>query len=584
MSEEKKQNDSNGLSENRYESHEGRFLWMNVKALLCSLVLIALFMFGFMWFYKMVKPSRFEGDNVKVSVYMRDDKGKLEKIDDKRLEVRVESVEVKEMPADTHDYSSFLVAFVAVLATFVVLGNFAQAHNLNRAADILKGFKEYRKGMKKTIKQLENEKGELIRGVKNALINSKKELNVYVKYTLKKKMLKIAEKTINDNAEPLDIIQHTQREMSVSDGRTKSKKRKISGFQVFFKRIFCWKSNQYDVGLYYKNRNDKEKAFKWFEKAAKKGYAKAQLELGYYYMGDENVFAEWDNAFLWFRKAARLGDVNALFETGCCYWFGRGTYVDKTMAFKYWQKAAEQEDADAQCNLGYCYLSGEGVEKDMQKAVEWYTKAAKQGHAGAQNNLGVRYKKGEGVEKDAQKAVEWYRKAAEQGYAVAQFNLGNCYAKGEGVEKDMQKAVELYRKAAEQGYAGAQNNLGYYYAKGEGVEKDMQEAEKWYRKAAAQGNVDAKNNLAEIYYLGDGIKQDKKGAFEIFSEIAEEENRGESYYYLGRIYEKDSDVVKTDIEKAKECYQKAANKGYKKAEERLKELRDKTDDNPTEGQ
>ena len=89
MSEENKQNDSNGLSENRYESHESRFLWMNVVALLCSLALIALFMFGFMWFYKMVKPSRFEGDNVKVSVYMRDDKGKLEKIDDKRLEVRL---------------------------------------------------------------------------------------------------------------------------------------------------------------------------------------------------------------------------------------------------------------------------------------------------------------------------------------------------------------------------------------------------------------------------------------------------------------------------------------------------------------
>ena len=552
MSEEKKQNDSNGLIENRYESHEGRFLWLNVKALFLSLVIIALFMFGFTWFYKMVKPCRFEGDNVKVSVYMRDDKGKLEKIDDKRFEVRVESVEVKEMPADTHDYSSFLVAFVAVLATFVVLGNFAQAHNLNSAADTVKDtvkdFEKYWEGMEETIKRLENKKGELIRCVENALKNSEKELDDYVENTLKERMSKIAEKTMNDNAKPLDIRQLMQREMSVSDGRTKSKKRKISGFQVFFKRIFCWKSNQYDVGLYYKNRNDKEKAFKWFEKAAKKGYAKAQLELGYYYKGDGGVFAEWDKAFFWFRMAAESGDTNALFETGCCYWFGRGTNVEKTKAFEYWQKAADKEHAGAQFNLGVCYEKGEGVVKDMQKAVGWYGKAAEQGDADAQFNLGVCYHLGEGVEKDMQKAVVWYRKSAEQGDADAQFNLGYSYAKGEGVEKDMQKAVE------------------------------------WYRKAAEQGDVDAKSSLAEMYYLGDGIEQDKKRAFEIFSEIAEDENRGKSYYYLGQIYEKDSDVVKTDIEKAKECYQKAANKGYKKAKERLKELRDKTDDNPTEGQ
>ena len=548
MSEENKQNDSNGLSENRYESHEGRFLWLNVKALFLSLVIIALFMFGFMWFYKMVKPSRFEGDNVKVSVYMRDDKGKLEKIDDKRLEVRVESVEVKEMPADTHDYSSFLVAFVAVLATFVVLGNFAQAHNLNRAVDTMKDFEKYREGMEETIKQLEYEKDKLKRGVENALENSKKKLNDYVENTLKKKMSKIAEKTMNENAKPLDIRQLMQREMSVSDGRTKSAGRNISGFQVFFKRIFCWKSNQYDVGLYYKNRNDKEKAFKWFEKAARKGYAKAQLELGYYYKGDGGVLAEWNKAVSWFEKAAGQGNVNALSETGWCYMFGQGTNVDKTKAFEYWQKAAEQGYANAQYNLGVCYQLGECVEKDMQKAVELYTKAAEQGYAVAQFNLGLSYRLGEGVEQDMQKAVEWYRKAAEQGDADAQFNLGVCYYFGEGVEKDMQKAEE------------------------------------WYGKAAEQGDVNAKNNLAEIYYLGDGIEQDKKGAFEIFSEIAEEENRGESYYYLGRIYEKDSDVVKTDIEKAKECYQKAASKGYKKAEERLEELRDKTDDNPTEGQ
>lgn len=514
MSEEKKQNDSNGLSENRYESHESRFLWMNVAALLCSLALIALFMFGFMWFYKMVKPSRFEGDNVKVSVYMRDDKGKLEKIDDKRLEVRVESVEVKEMPADTHDYSSFLVAFVAVLATFVVLGNFAQARNLNRAVDTMEDFEKYREDMEKTREQLKYEKGELIRGVENALKNSKKELNDYVENTLKEKMPKIAEETRNENAEPVDISEFTQEGMPVSDGRTKNEERAISKIQMILKKVFGrWKTdNQYCIGLYYKNRNDKDEAFKWFEKAANKGYVKAQLELGYYYIGDENVFAEWDNAFLWFRKAARLGDVNALFETGRCYMFGRGINVDKTMAFKYWQKAADKGHVIAQYRLGRCYRFGKGVEKNMKKAVEWYTKAA------------------------------------EQGYARAQYRLGKCYRLGKGVEKNMQKAVDLCTKAAE------------------------------------QGDVNAKNNLAEIYYLGDGIEQDKKRAFEIFSEIAEEENRGKSYYYLGRIYENDPDVVETDIEKAKECYQKAANKGYEKAEERLKELRDKTDDNPMEGQ
>ena len=179
------------------------------------------------------------------------------------------------------------------------------------------------------------------------------------------------------------------------------------------------------------------------------------LRIGNEYYDDKNYI----EAIKYFQKAAEKGNANAQYNLGCCYEYGKGVSVDYTEAVKWYRKAAEKEYADAQFNLGCCYENGKGVSQDYTEAVKWYRKAAEQGQADAQFNLGYCYEYGKGVSQDYTEAVKWWRKAAEKGNANAQNSLGDCYYYGGGVSKDYTEAVKWYRKAADRGHEKAKKAL-----------------------------------------------------------------------------------------------------------------------------
>ena len=89
-----------------------------------------------------------------------------------------------------------------------------------------------------------------------------------------------------------------------------------------------------------------------------------------------------------FKKAAEKGDATAQYNLGLMYAKGKGVPQDDAQAVGLWQKAAEQGHVSSQFSLGLAYDNGEGVPQNYKQAVEWYTKAAKQGYAMAQFNLG----------------------------------------------------------------------------------------------------------------------------------------------------------------------------------------------------
>jgi len=206
-------------------------------------------------------------------------------------------------------------------------------------------------------------------------------------------------------------------------------------------------------------------------------------------------------AFPLLEKAAEKGHAEAQYELGRLYFHGHGVSQDLTKAAEWTRKAAEQGVAEAQFNLGASYYNGDGVSQDYSKAVEWFRKAAEQGVARAQFNLGASYYSGIGVSEDYSKAVEWTRKAAEQGLAEAQYNLGISYFYGKGVSPNCLKAVEWFRKAAEQGDAKAQYFLGFCYERSYGVSEDFSKALEWYQKAANQGIDEAIECVVRIKKL-----------------------------------------------------------------------------------
>lgn len=160
----------------------------------------------------------------------------------------------------------------------------------------------------------------------------------------------------------------------------------------------------------------------------------------------------------WPHKAAEKGNAMAQYELGLCYKNGRGVVTDSKQAVYWFRKAAEQGYAMAQYDLGRCYQKFIGVSQDLKQAVYWFHEAAEQGHVEAQFCLGHCYYNGSGIKQDFHQAVYWYQKAAEQGHTTAQYNLGVCYQCGV-VAQDLRLAVYWFRKAAQQGNRDAQETL-----------------------------------------------------------------------------------------------------------------------------
>ena len=103
------------------------------------------------------------------------------------------------------------------------------------------------------------------------------------------------------------------------------------------------------------NREDLPVAISFLTKAAKQGYAPAQV---------------------------RLGEIMDVSE------------YDKD-AVDWYRKAAEQGDAAGEDHLGRMYIVGEGVEKNAEKALYWLKRAAEKDYPLAVGTLAQAYLKGE---------------------------------------------------------------------------------------------------------------------------------------------------------------------------------------------
>lgn len=164
-----------------------------------------------------------------------------------------------------------------------------------------------------------------------------------------------------------------------------------------------------------------------FEAAAKKGEQKALTEMmkqsqGFETVNGETVIKDPKKALLFQTKAADKGNANAQYNLGLMYATGDGVMQDYAKALEWYTKAAEQGHALAQYNLGWMYMNGEGVKQDDVKAFEWYKRSAEKGQVNSQYNLGNLYALGRGVKQDYQQAYIWFARAEAQKHPQAKRN------------------------------------------------------------------------------------------------------------------------------------------------------------------
>lgn len=145
------------------------------------------------------------------------------------------------------------------------------------------------------------------------------------------------------------------------------------------------------LGDYYHDRHDYVRAAKWYQRSADQGLAIAQYKLGNYLIGYLSTFCnnidldvgdnssflsdiikqEYDKAFDLYEKAAKQNLVLAQYKLGNCYCQGLGTKKDIVQAINWWEKAAKHGSKDAARALADYY---HGLQDDIKERF-WRNKS-----------------------------------------------------------------------------------------------------------------------------------------------------------------------------------------------------------------
>ncbi|KAJ3340911.1 hypothetical protein HDU93_005995 [Gonapodya sp. JEL0774] len=231
---------------------------------------------------------------------------------------------------------------------------------------------------------------------------------------------------------------------------------------------------------------DVDQALLLYQHTAELGFADAQERLAFFYRyGLGYVIRDLPKAAHWYRQAAEQNHARAQRDLGSFYLeaaqynlaiahgAGIGVGQDLRAGAKWYLRAAEKGDRAFQYEIGNCYASGDGVEQSDSLAFTWHLQAAEQGHLAAQYAVGKAYYFGTKVEMDLTTAAEWWRQAAEQGDPASQFNFSSMLSN------------------AMQGFVKAQCNLAMAFEQGRGIAEDKKRAVYYYEKAAGQRDAGA---------------------------------------------------------------------------------------------
>lgn len=179
-----------------------------------------------------------------------------------------------------------------------------------------------------------------------------------------------------------------------------------------------YSSGMYGLGNCYLNGEgtnpNENKGVYWLRKAANAGCISAIKDLGWYYREHE----QYDQAFQYFNMGAETDDADCMLGLGLLYDWGQGVTEDKAKAEKWYKKAGEKGSAaGAQNYASRLYQNG-----NYGEAFKWVIKALELNpdFARAQCLLGKMYCLGEGVNQDIKTGEDWLRQAADNGSEEAE--------------------------------------------------------------------------------------------------------------------------------------------------------------------
>ena len=166
-----------------------------------------------------------------------------------------------------------------------------------------------------------------------------------------------------------------------------------------------------------------------YRKSAEMGNPEAMCFLGEWYQyGEKGLPIDAKLKFRWWRKAAEKGYYQAQYKIGDCYDWGRGIEEDKREAIKWFKRSASKDYIPAVYVLGLCYYYGNGIRKNKKEALKYFKRAAKYDYAAAICMIGDYYY--DDID-DKEEAVRYYKRAAELGCKRAEEILSRVLQKSE---------------------------------------------------------------------------------------------------------------------------------------------------------
>lgn len=217
--------------------------------------------------------------------------------------------------------------------------------------------------------------------------------------------------------------------------------------------------------------------------------AAAMALMGQLYLDGVAVKMDEAEAARWFDLAAKRGYAPAQFALGVLRLDGKGGPKDVPAAKALFEQVAPGGHAGALYNLGVIALGAEPA--NFAVAADYFRRAADAGDAAAAYSLGVLYREGRGVEKSDAEAARWMKQAADARSVAGELEYALMLFNGIGVETDEPAAARLLVRAANRDNPAAQNRLARILAAGRGAPRNMVEAMKWHVLARGGGVEDA---------------------------------------------------------------------------------------------
>ncbi len=173
-----------------------------------------------------------------------------------------------------------------------------------------------------------------------------------------------------------------------------------------------------------------------------------QYETGMSFLNGKGARKDPAEAVSWLRKAALRGHADAQVELGLATGQGLGGVdPDPAKALAWFRRAAEQGNARGQFQVGLAYRRGEGVAPNLQQSLAWIRKAAENGLPKAQFELGIAYRRGNGVAQDRAQAAFWLGLAADGGSRTARILFPGARAQlPEEQRAELEKRIEAWKR------------------------------------------------------------------------------------------------------------------------------------------